>query len=360
MVARLVAVGILTDESGNVRRGLRALDYGADSEQRVELFEHSFTASETVLKPWDVMRDEPGILPCVALAVVVGTVLRREWVERRAPSPSAVASSYESGGAIEIMPPRTAALPKPFRFRLFAESLCCKCGCPIGEGVFHVVGHGLAHQVTGDVAVLVPKLTSPSRLLGCLENCLKGPFPVEAGNFLDNRVGHDRYARISDHAVGLVAPQVPHRKPALLVAYREHGVYYVRHLFPVQERHQRHLGAVGVPKRECRAGHVGSLSMNLSVGAPVVPVHVAEERRRHHRVVEGGVEACLCIRRRLVPAVQPAVRNPDLSEFTVPVIIGGPDGSIEVPSGKLRLKIQHRALDAYRRKCDLEQDFLPL
>ena len=82
-MARLIAMGILSDESGDVRRRL-CPHVAGDEEERVELGDESFFGAEEFHQSVHIVRHEPGILPCVALGVVVLTVYGAEGIERLA------------------------------------------------------------------------------------------------------------------------------------------------------------------------------------------------------------------------------------------------------------------------------------
>ena len=161
VVARLVAVGILTDESGNVRRSLRALDYRTHSEERVEFLKHPFLASEAVLKPPDVVGSEPGVLPSVALTIVVRTMLRREWIEWCAPASTTVPSAKKTGAAVKVVLPRLAASAEDVRFRLFPKGFRCKSRCSVRKCILKVISHGFVHKVARNVAIFSSEVSSP-------------------------------------------------------------------------------------------------------------------------------------------------------------------------------------------------------
>ena len=71
-MARLIAVSILTYESGNVRRTFLSLDYGRNYEEGIELGNECILASEAFDESLDIVRHKPGVLPSVALAIVIG------------------------------------------------------------------------------------------------------------------------------------------------------------------------------------------------------------------------------------------------------------------------------------------------
>ena len=211
----------------------------------------------------------------------------------------------------------------------------------VGQSVLHVIGHGLVEHLARDVAVLHAQAVAPVGIHGRLTDRLEGLFAVEAPDALHDGVRHRYDARVAHHAVGLVAPQMPHRKAALLVGDMQHRLHDVGHLLGMQHRHQRHCGPVGVPQREGRIVREIGVAVDRMVRTVVVAVHVAEERRGDHRMVKGRIEN---------PAGR-LVRSLDLHlrQFIVPRLVGGLRRFVEIPAGKLRREVFPSALHAYGR-----------
>ena len=89
---------------------------------------------------------------------------------------------------------------------------------------------------------------SPVRPHGRDLHSLEGEFVIYARHSLYNGISYRRNARISYHAVGLAAMQMPHRKLALLPVYRQHGVDEIRISFALEDGVERHCSAICVPK----------------------------------------------------------------------------------------------------------------
>ena len=235
-----------------------------------------------------------------------------------------------------------AALLEILRILRLAQRLGGTRRRAVGQSVLHVIGYGLVEHLARDVAVLHAQAVAPVGVHGRLTDRLEGLFAVEAPDALHDGVRHRYDARVAHHAVGLVAPQMPHRKAALLVGDMQHRLHDVGHLLGMQHRHQRHRRPVGVPQREGRIVREIGVAVDRMVRTVVVAVHVAEERRGDHRMVKGRIEN---------PAGR-LVRSLDLHlrQFIVPRLVGGLRRCVEIPSGEFRRKVFPSALHAYGRK----------
>ena len=341
MVARFVAVGVLPDQPRDVGRGLAAFDDRTYRKERIQLFNHLRTRAEQPFEALDIVRSQPGVLPGVALAVVVGAVRRGERIEGRPPALPRIPAPHEARRRVEIVAVAMAALLEILRILRLAQRLGGTRRRAVGQSVLHVIGYGLVEHLARDVAVLHAQAVAPVGIHGRLTDRLEGLFAVEAPDALHDGVRHRYNARVAHHAVGLVAPQMPHRKAALLVRDRQHRLHDVGHLLGMQHRHQRHCGPVGVPQREGRIVREIGVAVDRMVRTVVVAVHVAEERRGDHRMVKSRIEN---------PAGR-LVRGLDLHlrQFIVPRLVGGLRRCVEIPSGEFRRKVRFRTLDAYGR-----------
>ena len=352
MVARFVAVGVLADQARDVGRGLAALDHGAYREQRVQFLQQSLPASEASDKTCDIMRSQPGVLPGVALAVVVGAVRRGERIERRPPAFFRIPAPHEARHRVEIVAVAMAALLEILRILRLAQRFGGTRRRAVGQSVLHVIGYGLVEYLARDVAVLHAQAVAPVGIHGRHFDRFESLFPVEATDALYDGVRHYGNARISHHAVGLVAPEMPDRKAALLVGDVQHRLDDVGHPLRVQDGHQRHRRPVSVPQRKGRIGIVPRILMHLAVGSPVIAVHIAEERRSHHRMIQRRIEDAL---RRFILRLDLHLR-----QFIVPRLVGSGRRSVEIPSGEFRRKVCLRAFDTYGRKGHFHEHLFAL
>ncbi len=245
-----------------------------------------------------------------------------------------------------------AALGEVLRLLGLAQRLGGTGGGRIGHSVLQVVGHGLVEQVAGDVAVLHAQAVAAVGVHGRAFDRLEGVLAVDTRDVLHDGVGHDDDTRVADHAVGLVAPQVPDRQAPLLVGDGDHRIDDLGHALRLQDRQQRHLGPVGIPQREDRVGRTVRRHAHLAVGAAVRAVDVAEGRRSDQRVVKGRVEDRAG---RLVGGLDPHLR-----QLVVPRPSGRFGRRCEVPAGKLRGEVLRGALDAHGRQSHLHEQLLAL
>ena len=341
MVARFVAVGVLPDQPRDVGRGLAAFDDRTYRKERIQLFNHLRTRAEQPFEALDIVRSQPGVLPGVALAVVVGAVRRGERIEGRPPALPRIPAPHEARRRVEIVAVAMAALLEILRILRLAQCLGGTRRRTVGQSVLHVIGHGLVEHLARDVAVLHAQAVAPVGIHGRLTDRLEGLFAVEAPDALHDGVRHRYDARVAHHAVGLVAPQMPHRKAALLVGDMQHRLDDVGHPLRVQDGHQRHRGPVSVPQRKGRIGIAPRILMHLAVGSAVIAVHIAEERRSHHRMIQRRIEDAL---RRFILRLDLHLR-----QFIVPRLVGSGRRSVEIPSGEFRRKVCLRAFDTYGR-----------
>ena len=171
---------------------------------------------ETADKPRKVVRDEERVLPGVALAVVVVTVVGGYGVERRAELAARVLAAHETGGRVEQLPVTVTAVVEVGISGGVAGHLCHLRHAPVGYGIFHVVGHRFFHLVARYIAILLAQphatLVEHGRLAqGIVCTAYVGGVP------LGDSVGKDADARVAHHGVGFTPHKVPHRQFALLV-----------------------------------------------------------------------------------------------------------------------------------------------
>ena len=352
MVARFVAVGVLADQPRDVGRGLAAFDDRTYRKERIEFFNHLRTRAEQPFEALDIVRSQPGVLPGVALAVVVGAVRRGERIEGRPPAFFRIPAPHKARRRVEIVAVAMAALLEILRILRLAQRLGGTRRRAVGQSVLHVIGHGLVEHLARDVAVLHAQAVAPVGIHGRLTDRLEGLFAVEAPDALHDGVRHRYDARVAHHAVRLVAPQVPHREPSLLVGDVQHRLDDVGHPLRVQDGHQRHRGPVSVPQRKGRIGIAPRILMHLAVGSAVIAVHIAEERRSHHRMIQRRIEDAL---RRFILRLDLHLR-----QFIVPRLVGSGRRSVEIPSGEFRRKVCLRAFDTYGRKGHFHEHLFAL
>ena len=107
----------------------------------------------------DIVRHEPGILPGVALAVVIVAVLGRQRVKFSQVTEITfrVLATHEVRILVKIVAIGLAALIEILEVFLVADILCHASDAPVGKGIFQAPCHGLfvRLQVVWDVSVLL-------------------------------------------------------------------------------------------------------------------------------------------------------------------------------------------------------------
>ena len=236
---------------------------------------------------------------------------------------------------------------------ILSEEFCSLSHGSVSDCIFHVVSDRLIEVlVSRDETELHTDVLTSVRTHFRIFQCPVGQLLVESVKAFYHDVRQCDYSRVADHAVSLVAPEMPYRKFSLLLIDIDHGIRDVIDLFRMDDGHERHCGTVGVPQRESRVVHEVAGLVNLVIGASVVAVHVIEDRRLDHRVVHRGVEHSACLS---VVSI-----NLDFREFLVPGLLGSLYCSFEIPLRHLGLHVGLSAVHAYRRKGNLDHNLLTL
>ena len=329
MVARLVAVGVLADQAGNVAGNIVAGELARSGEEGVQRLERLSPGTEALLQAVQVVRDKPGVLPGVAFGVGGAEMVGVIGIEGLEEAAAAVLAPHEAGFGVEEVAVAVAALQEVRIVFLLAEFLGGLGEGPVGDGILHVEGQRLVEEVCGNIAVLHAQVLSAVGKQGGGLHRLKGLLGVKAGNALGDGVRHRGDTRIADHAVGLVAVEVPDRQFALAPVDLEEGVHKITLPLRLQDGIERHGGAVGVPEGEDRVFGLGAM--------------VAEEGGSDKGVIESRVENLAVF---LVGSGEF-----HLSELVVPFPAGGVAGGLEVPAGEFRGQVLFGAFET----CDGER-----
>ena len=247
MVAGLVAVGILSDESADVGRRLGA-QVALDGEELVELAEEGLLAAEEADESVRVVGHEPRVLPGVALGVVVGAVDHLDGVELGPELSVAAQCAHELQLGVEVAAIRLAALEEQLVVGALAQQPRHAGHAVVVETVFEGLGDGLVRGflVVGDVAILLEQAQRADvlqlRLLHRAEGLLGIPYKA-----LKHHVGQHGHGRRAHHAVGLGAPEVPDGQASLLLKDLDERLGPVGLHLGCDEGHEGVVGAVGVP-----------------------------------------------------------------------------------------------------------------
>ena len=160
-----------------------------------------------------------------------------------------IAAPYEQCLRVEIIAVGMASLIEIGIIFLLAETAGGSSHCPVCYGILHVVGHGLVEiPVSRDEAAFHTDVLAPVGTHLGLPKGLVGLFLVEAFEVLDQDVCQCDYTRVADHAVGLIAPEMPYGQLALLLVDFHHCPGDVPDLFRMDHCHQRHGSPVSIPQ----------------------------------------------------------------------------------------------------------------
>ena len=268
VVARLIAVSILTDQAGYVGRSLGTGQVGGDGEEAVQLGDQPLLTTEAARQPLHILRHEEGVLPRIALAVVIIAVLGGGGVKGGVPLAIAALAPHEAGHRVEEVVVGLAHLEEIGVVLLVPKVLRCFCKGGIGDRILHVVGNALAHLVVGDVAVLAAEILPP--------------FVEEGGplQFLIDRVRliaetlHDRISKHTDagiahHSIRLIGIEVPDRHLAPFARDRRHRADDVPHAVVMGQGEEWMKGSVGIPEGEGRTGRVARVGVLSEVGTEI-------------------------------------------------------------------------------------------
>ena len=295
MVARLVAVGVHTDEACNV--GLLATTHSILSlEEAVEEGKSILLATEMFDPGVNVVRHIGAILPAVGLGEVVVDLC---GVEGR--HPAAVALGMGEAVGVDDILPALAANPVGASRGRVAGNLGHLGNAPVVVGIFEGLAHALIVQLRREVALRGVGAVGLGAVAGGhhgVEQLLRRVARQCAVLLVQVVVGlkHHRHCVITNHAVRLMAGQLPHGQFAALLPVLHGGIDEVHRALRLNLRQERVQRAVGVPQRE-HSVHFSTLigHMYLSVGAAVASVLVTPQVGRGHAVVKCRIEATLLL-----------------------------------------------------------------
>ena len=311
VVARLVAVGVLPDQSRHVAHAVLAVGDRCAREEFLQFRERRVASAQRGDELARILQDVPGVLHGVPLREVVrlkpavSACLR---VERLAPAARGVATARELRHGIERVPPE----PRTPREERGLLPLAQRGGKPRRAGV--VVGaleearDGLAHdlvapaaarqRVVRQVAVLVEErpvlLEQPPRRIVHRrvlprQRVLNGPpreIDIVVPESLQVGVDDDRHGVMADHAVRVRSAQPPDWQVAVPFVDPEQRAHETVHPLGCQQRVERMRRAERVPERKGRV-----------VFAPDVADVVRLDRRAVERGGERGAHGGVCPRR---------------------------------------------------------------
>ena len=286
MVAGLIAVGILSDGAGNVSLGPAGGAFRRLEQVVQPLLERGRTA-QRFDQGCNVVRDEETVLPGIGFRVIVIDLARIEGGE-----PASVqARPHETGFGVQYILPILGRSHVLLVFFHMPEPQCYLGYAPVIIGIFQGLGYALMF-VIGEHQAVATETAQPEifPLRGCQQG-LESLLIIKAFQSPGHRIGDDRRAVVSDHAVGLIAGEFPDRKFPAFPPDGEHGLDKVHGPVRLDFGQQRMQAAERIPKGKDRVALPAFGFVHLAVHAPVFAIDIGIEGRVDGRVVQGGVES---------------------------------------------------------------------
>ncbi len=254
MVAGLVAVRVLTDQSGNVGRCTRQL-LGTGGEKSVELARECLASTKQRHVAVEVVLVEEGRLPCIGFGEVVPRLPVPEGtrIEGHRPRPIGETRLHEAAVMVEHVAVVARAITQHAVVVVGAGSLGELRDGPVVVGVlerlarrfpFLVAGHIAQAAIVGQAAIIVVHgAFTEQRPCACI---------VDAGEPLRLRLGQHHRRVVADHAAGFDALQRPDRSAVgTFGRHADQTVDQAGHAMRLHEREQGMQGTIGVPQGVC-------------------------------------------------------------------------------------------------------------
>ena len=218
MVAWLVAMGILSDEAGDICLSR----FQFECEQRIKLVQERFLAAKEIDESRNIMLHMPSILPGISFGIVTtGTfgVCHLTGVERSLPSSVRITRTHKLGFRIKQILVEIRTFGEVSRIFCLAHTFSHVCGCIIV--VYRFEGRrnrfGL-NQISGEVTVFHVRFPIGFLFvrygLGLLDG-VESAFGIKSAEPFAVGFGYDGYTVVAYHGIGFLAPQSPDGQEAL-------------------------------------------------------------------------------------------------------------------------------------------------
>ena len=203
VMARLVAVGILSDKTRNVA-GSIFTHVALCNEERVETGDKGCVAAKYLYQPFRMLGNKEGVLPTCALSKVAHSIYRAEGVVGSASAAVVHKGTNKTDVAVVILGIIPAALDVVLVVFLLAHLLCHKSRAPVVHGIFHGDGGSLVHLVARDIAFLHHVRDAVLLHIRCRYlHGLESAFGIKAAETLQIGIGNDGHGAVARHTVGL-------------------------------------------------------------------------------------------------------------------------------------------------------------
>ena len=345
-VAGLVAMGILAHEAGDIgnvhlRIPLIVREEGIQGGVR------GLGSAHEGREAGEIVRGEETALPRDCLGEVAGGAQR---AERSAPVAVRLPAADKARRRVEEVPIAEGTGVVLRRNIRMAQRFGHSGDAPVVVGELEGLGDGFDDAVAGGIAILV--VGGRSRIqVGRGDHRGESLLTVEGSDPAQPGIGDDRDGMVADHAVGVGLAERPHGQPSVTVVHVQEAEDHILHQVGAEEHLERIPAAEGVPqgKRGIILPAFRNPDHLLGVVA-VAAVHVGLEIRRHHRMVEGGIEG--------FPLFQGAAFDRDRAQFPGPFEARRRPDLVEAVGRGLRQAVVLRTGHIDRRDTYLHGKFL--
>ena len=268
-MARLVAVRVLADDSGDVGL-LAARHHGTGGEETVEETLHSCLPAHHRDVIGQVVGHIGGILPGVGFRVVVVDLRRIEGGDK-----AAVALAVHKAIGVKDVAVGLRAAVELVGHLLVAGKLGEPRNAPVVVGVLQRLGNRLVVGIAGHIAIHSVFFPPEFVERGAVYHCLQHLLLVVGMDALDVGVEDDRNGMVADHTPGLESGQLPDGQHSTLTIVLEERVEEILGALPVNDVEQWMQGPVGVPQGEDRIDLLALLhDLNAAVHSAVAAVDI--------------------------------------------------------------------------------------
>ena len=234
---------ILPDESGDV--GLLASGcFGRRGEEFVECFGKGIRPAHPIHEGAHVVGYGKAVLPCIGLCKVeVDLVGIKGFLPR-----GVGFTPEEPACGVKQVFPVLSALHECFVHRVVALHFGHLGDAPIVVGVFKGFGNTFALFISRYIPIFAVVVYAPFGLFGRGDHGFQGQLAIVPADALSPGIGDDGHAVVTNHAVGFVASQLPHRQQTRLFVLVQKRLNKIVHTGWFEQRVERFAGSIGIPE----------------------------------------------------------------------------------------------------------------
>ena len=278
-----VAMGILSDQAGDITGYIVALQCRRHCEKRIQAGSQPFLSAHQSRQPFHIVRNKERPLPGIPLAIIILTMRRCQRSKRCTPftlfclSPDKANISIKYIFIIERLFIEISGL--------FASSYLFgkTCQRPIVESIFECAGHRFHFHITRDVTVFPIIFQSdeiPHRIPACIlhrrfGHCFESQFRIETDNTVQISIGNYGKRMYSGHLIILNAPQRPDRQLSGIFVMLQQRFYIVFGHLRMKHRKKRAGRPERIPKTDDSPVIIEPVRlMDLPIRSPETMIHI--------------------------------------------------------------------------------------